>query len=147
MYNIAQISDLLNTESNLSDVYTKVEANNLLNSKRNINDSYNQTQVNDFLNLKRNISDSYNQTQVNELVNLRRFISDSYSKTETNNLFNNYYNTGYIDVLIDDYNTKSEVDALTGPEAYTYTTVLQFQDVSNLGINTLSIIGSTNINI
>ena len=57
------------------------------------------------------------------------------------------YSRVYIDSLISNYYNKTQVDALTGPQAYTYTTVLQFQDVSNLGINTLSIIGSTNINI
>ena len=44
--------------------------------------------------------------------------------------------------------TKTEVDTIFNTnKAYTYTTVLAFEDVSNLGINTLSIIGSVNINI
>ena len=64
---------------------------------------------------------NYNtKTEVNNELITKRDISDSYSQTDVNNIFN----------------TNKHI---------TYTSVLSFQDVDSLGVNTLSIIGDTNI--
>ena len=142
MSSLSQLA-LNNTESVIADnicVLVNTELKNIYDIFATIADlnnvtGFDQNTINILTNIANAIGNNSNWYQdILDALNLKAFISQTYSRVYIDNLISNYYN-------------KTQVDALTGPQAYTYTTVLQFQDVSNLGINTLSIIGSTNINI
>ena len=103
--------------------------------------------MDNLINAKANSYEVYTISQVNNLLNLKANQLTTYTKIEVNNIFGNY-NSIFIDsLLIDNYYTKTQTDVLVAPNHRTYTAVVEFSDIDTVGINTLSIIGSININI
>ena len=125
------------------------------------------TDIYDPIALKSNLSETYSRTYINNLI------SDYYTKSQTDALLNNklnsseinnYYNKTFIDTnlatintnlglkldssAISNYYNKSETDAIFNQDKHRLKcAVVEFSDVLNLGVDTLSIIGSTNIAI
>ena len=91
-----------------------------------------QNIINDLTNISNQLpSDSNWYQNILDELNLRAFTSLTYSRT-------------YIDNLIENYYTKGQVNDLTSDKFKITCSVLEFGDVSNLGLNTLNIIGGNN---
>ena len=88
-----------------------------------------QNIINTLTNISNQLPDNTNWYQdILDELNLRAFTSLTYSRSYIDNLIGNYY-------------TKGEVDDRTGNKFKVTCSVLEFGDVSNLGLDNLSIIG------
>ena len=91
-----------------------------------------QNIINDLTNISNQLPSNTDWYQnILDELNLRAFTSLTYSRT-------------YIDNLIENYYTKGQVNNLTGDKFKVTCSVLEFGDVSNLGLNNLNIIGGNN---
>ena len=96
----------------------------------------------------------FDQNAINILTNIANvigndpnFISDIWTELNLKAYISQTYSRVYIDNLISNYYSKSQIDTLLLPQSPIYTASLVFQDVNNLGIDTLTIEGGVNINI
>ena len=167
---LRNIYDIFLTQSDAStivglDPATIIILQDIANSIPN-NSNWYQDILNE-LSLKAYISETYSRTYIDNLI------GDYYTKSQTDSLLNNklnsseinnFYNKTYIDTNLGTINTnlnlkldasaianyynKTEVDNIFNQDKHRLKcAVLEFSDVSNLGLDTLSIIGSTNIAI
>lgn len=104
---IATLNNAISNKANITEVYTKQEANALLDNKANTSTTYSKTEVD---NLLKNI-DVYTKIQTDNLLLTKADIEDVYtkddvySKTEVDNKFSNqelsnYYNKEEINQIV-----------------------------------------------
>ena len=120
---------LVNTElKNIYDIFATIaDLNNVT--------GFDQNTINILTNVANAIGNNSNWYQdILDELNLKAYISQTYSRVYIDNLISNYY-------------SKSQIDTLLLPQSPIYTASLVFQDVNNLGVDTLTIEGGVNINI
>ena len=142
MSSLSQLA-LNNTESVIADsifLLVNTELKNIYDIFATIDDlnnvtGFDQNTINVLINIANAIGNNSNwyQDLLDEL-NLKAYISQTYSRVYIDNLISNYY-------------SKSQIDTLLLPQSPIYTASLIFQDINNLGVNTLTIQGGVNINI
>lgn len=114
---IADADAKLANKANVSDVYTKTEANNLLNAKADAADVYGKSEVytkaeaNTELGKKANAADVYTKTQADELLAGKAAVGASYTKSEADALLNAKANSADVYAKTEVY-TKAEVESM-----------------------------------
>ena len=142
MSSLSQLA-LNNTESVIADsifLLVNTEIKNIYDIFATIDDlnnvtGFDQNTINILTNIANAIGNNSNWYQdILDELNLKAYISQTYSRVYIDNLISNYY-------------SKSQIDTLLLPQSPIYTASLVFQDVNNLGVDTLTIEGGVNINI